>query len=119
MGPHAAFVFKVEHVSWALLGSAVLAFLVSGYLYAYAKQYEYLVEAPCDSATHECYMRDCEEEECPPNGLASYRLFAVPARLFPSCTDNGCLNVCLSEGSACRELKCSGDTESACEGPLL
>jgi hypothetical protein len=110
----AAFVLNSERVSWALLGSTVIAFFMSGYLYLYAENYNYQVEAPCDAEAHECYVRDCSQGECPPNDLTDYRVFLVPAAHFKNCTDNSCANVCLAPHSPCKEMLCSENGDATC-----
>ncbi|OGG57832.1 hypothetical protein A2853_00470 [Candidatus Kaiserbacteria bacterium RIFCSPHIGHO2_01_FULL_55_17] len=101
---------------WFLFGMIAVAIAFSFYKYFFAKNYTFLVEAPCDSSTQECYVRDCEEEECPPNGLSTYRIFAVPASRFGECTDNSCIDLCV-EGGPCAELLCSAQEEISCERP--
>lgn len=117
MEPPASFVLSSERVSWALLGSTVVAFFMSGYLYLYAESYSYQVEAPCDAEAHECYVRDCSDGECPPNNLTDYRVFVVPAVSFRHCADNSCANICLAPHSPCREIRCSEDAEATCRTP--
>lgn len=96
---------------WLLLGAVVIALAFSFDRYVLREEYSFLVEAPCQSSS-DCYTRDCDEEECPPNELETYRLFAVPARAFDTCEDNSCANVC--PGTDCEELKCSDQEEIAC-----
>lgn len=103
-------------IQWLMGAMIVIALLFSFYKYFFFKNYNFLVEAPCDVSTNECYVRDCEEEECPPNELSTYRMFAVSASRFGECTDNSCLNVCLRKG-ACNEMLCSDDEENTCAGP--
>jgi hypothetical protein len=107
--------FLSKNLSWMLLGSCVLAILVSVYIYAFRQDYTYVVEAACDPALDRCFTRDCEEEECPPNEFSEYKLFSVPASVFPSCTDNACSNMCGSVSSSCEEIMCA-EGES-CRGP--
>lgn len=108
---------KNEHeanaVTFILLGSAILAVAASFYLNFFTKQFEYLVEAPCNSTKEECYVRDCDAEECPPNGLSEYALYAVQARHFQACTDNSCTNVCEATGQ-CTPILCSEQSEVEC-----
>ncbi len=104
-------------VHWVLLASVGIAVLVSVYVYFIQKNYDFFVEAPCNAATNECYVRDCSEGDCPPNGLATYRVFNVPATLFSSCEDNSCMNVCAKNNSPCTELLCSDQSDVECAGP--
>lgn len=105
-------------VHWILLFSVAVAVIASGYKYFVAEDYSFFVEAPCDPVTHTCYIRDCEEEECPPNEFSLYRVFVVPARVFPFCSDNTCMNICDLRDEPCEEILCSPDAGATCEGPL-
>jgi hypothetical protein len=99
-----------------LLITAFLAIAFSFYKYSWTKDYLFLVESSCNAQISECYVRDCDEEECPPNGLSAYRLFSVPAAQFGACNDNSCANVC-SDGLSCEEILCSSQEEIECTSP--
>lgn len=103
---------------WILLGSFLAVFCVSLYTHLYSSAFEFLVEAPCDAASNTCFVRDCEEEECPPNNLSSYRVFTVSAVDFARCADNSCLNVCAG-GTVCVEITCEPDDGDTCAGPPM
>lgn len=102
---------------WILLFSAAVVFSVSLFSHLYAQSLVFLVEGACDPNVQECYVRDCELEECPPNELSEYRVFAVSTKDFEYCEDNACANIC-AHGTACEEILCSDDGEATCEGPL-
>jgi len=74
-----------------------------------AERYDFFVEAPCDSETESCYLRDCEEY-CPPNGLSSYRVWKIVARDFKRCADDSCEAECASGEIACEEIACDPET---------
>lgn len=99
---------------WIAFVAAAAVFCTSMYAHLFAADFDYLVEAECDAGTQTCYVRDCEADECPPNGLSSYTLYVVPARDFAQCTDNACSNVCLPGG--CEEIRCSDETDE-CSHP--
>jgi len=103
---------------WILLAATLIAIFVSLYIYLFGQRYDFLIEAPCNVATQECYVRDCSEGDCPPNELSSYRVFIVPAATFDSCTDNSCANVCSPDNSPCTEVMCSAQEDVQCLGPL-
>jgi len=109
---------KLLPLHWILLATVFVAILFSFYKYYMTQNYLFLVEAPCDPQAAECYVRDCDEEECPPNGLSEYRLFGVPAELFNICVDNSCQNICSIE-AYCEELLCSAQEEIECSTPLV
>lgn len=94
----------------------LISVLISGYIIFYKnKNYDFIIEAPCDPITHKCFVRDCENiEGCPPNNLNQYRIFHIKAKDFGSCTDNSCLNVCDSNTPACIETKCRETEGNMC-----
>lgn len=70
------------------------------------KNYDFFVEAPCDQETESCYLRDCEEEECPPNGLESYRVWKLLARDFTRCAEDTCADECAGGTIRCEAVAC-------------
>lgn len=100
-----------------LLASTAVAVVMSFYTYFFTKNYDFLVEAPCHTSFQQCYVRDCSAGECPPNNLSSYSLYRVPAGLFGSCTDNGCLNICTQGNTACKNIPCLSQTDIECSEP--
>lgn len=108
----------VFEIYWILLFSVMLAVFFSVYKYYIAENYMYLVESSCDPASHICFVRDCEAEECPPNELSLYALFTIPASTFPFCSDNTCTNICALGNARCNEIICSPDEGDVCVGTL-
>lgn len=109
--------FDAASIHWLLLYSVLVVLAASGYKYWIAENYEYLVEAPCDSHAQECYERNCEDDYCPPNNLSIYRVFSMPADKFRTCSDNTCLDYCVATETQCVELLCSEQVDVACVGP--
>lgn len=99
---------------WALSLSVVAVILSTGYKFLVLKDYNFIVEAPCDPTREVCFTRDCSGGDCPPNELENYRIFAVPAGDFPKCADNSCLEECLSGLISCEEIVCGDDSEDEC-----
>ncbi len=85
--------------------------------YWFFKDYFFLVEAPCDANSRVCYIRDCNEEYCPPNELAEYTVYRLKAHTFAQCTDNTCMNVCDENRSLCTEISCSEAEGYQCSSP--
>jgi len=104
-------------IFWVLLVSVVIILGQSLYENYFAKNYAFFLEALCDSSVNECYVRSCDDEECPPNSLISYRVFELPAYQFHNCSDNSCLNICPSPAYGCEEIACSTQSDISCEGP--
>lgn len=95
------------------------AIAASAYRYAYAHEYDFLVEVPCDESAQICHLRDCDTEECPPNELSSYTILRMSAREASACVADGtCEARCDTLGSACIEESCdASDPELACSTP--
>lgn len=104
-------------VQWFFVCTVLLAIAVSFWIYFFNRSYLFVVEAPCDPAYAECFMRDCATHECPPQGLSLYREFEVPAQLFDSCTDATCSNICVSQGS-CVERLCHNQQDIPCSSAV-
>ena len=102
-------------ILWVLVASVVIILGQSMYENYIAKNYLFFVEATCDSATNECYVRSCDNaDDCPPNDLTTYRVFQLPASQFKNCSDNSCLNICPSETYSCEEILCSTQEDISC-----
>jgi hypothetical protein len=97
-----------------LLVSILAALAATAYIFLYAKDYYFIVEAPCDVSTQICYIRDCEGEpdSCPPNGLSSYSRSLIRAVDFKRCSDNSCANECSVGTIACDYIQCDPSVDS-------
>ena len=102
---------QIPYLFWLLMFSVILVSLFGLYKYLFAQNYDFILEAPCDSSQQTCYVRDCEEDYCPPNELAEYRMFTIPAHAFKDCEDNACLNLCSEENGPCTEILCGENPE--------
>ncbi len=101
-------------VSFVLL-SLVFTYLTAYTKYIFAKDYSFYIETPCDPESMTCFVRDCDDY-CPPNGLAIYRSFSIPADVFPVCTSNSCENICLNKATShqCEEIVCDEENGDSC-----
>lgn len=111
---HGTFTDRFVTVIFVL--SFIIAVGVSWYRYSYTKNYDYLVEAPCDPAYDSCFFRDCEgdPDNCPPNGLSYYDQFYVKAYDFPKCADDSCAYECLTGAVSCTQVVCGESEEDVC-----
>lgn len=108
-------VHSAEKLLLPLFFLAVFAVLaVNIYRYWYEKDFTTLVEASCNPTLALCYVRDCETDECPPNGLSEYRVFSVAAKDFAKCADETCLFECSNSIIACEEIACGSTKEDVC-----
>mgnify|MGYP003394958006 CR=1 FL=1 len=105
-------------IFWILLVSVVIVLGQSMYENSIAKNYLFYVEAECNPAISQCYVRSCDNNgDCPPNNLSTYSLYTIPAGLFSSCTDNSCSNICTWGNATCKEIPCSSQTDIECSEP--
>jgi hypothetical protein len=99
----------------AVIGIGMLVPLGAAfYKYYYLKDYDYIVETPCDSAKEICYTRDCSTGECPPNGLSEYKVFSVKAYDFPKCSNNSCKEECEKGLITCVPVPCGQSGGESC-----
>ncbi|MCX6786613.1 MAG: hypothetical protein NTU85_02245 [Candidatus Kaiserbacteria bacterium] len=109
----------IPWILWILLASVLIILGQSMYKNYIAKNYPFFIEASCDTATNECYVRSCDVDgDCPPDNLTVYRVFQLPAFEFKNCSDNSCLNICPSEAHSCEEIMCSTQSDISCDGPI-
>lgn len=99
---------------WIISLSVVAVVAVTGYKFLIQKDYDLIVEAACDHDSAICFHRDCNETECPPNGLEYYKTFSVAAADFPKCSDNSCVQECASGAVACEEIICDEENGDEC-----
>lgn len=94
---------KQKLVNYLFFASIIVAFLFSFYHYYYTKNFDYIVESPCDPEVETCGFRDCENDPdvCLPNELTYYKMYVVKAYDFPKCENNSCETECESG-----EIKC-------------
>lgn len=99
-------------VNWLVVGTALAAVIFCAYRYLYVKEYYFIVEADCDSSKELCYMRSCDQGECPPNGLSEYKRYSINAADFAKCTDNSCQRECQSGSISCLEIACDANVDA-------
>ncbi len=88
---------------------------VSFYTYLYTKNYEYVIETPCDPSVDTCFTRDCTiVDECPPNGYSNYKQFYVNAADFAKCTTNSCEKECSEKLIECTPIPCGELEDDFC-----
>ncbi|MBI2631358.1 hypothetical protein HYW73_04100 [Candidatus Nomurabacteria bacterium] len=101
-------------------GSIVLITIASNfYFFYFKKDYDFIVESPCDTTKEICFQRDCSEEgSCPPNNLSTFKRYGVRAGDFKNCTYEDCTIACENGFIDCTPLPCEenidiGETCSA------
>lgn len=103
-----------------LIAAMVVAVIAAtSWFFLVRKDYEFVVEVPCDPETEICYARDCEEEECPVNGLETYTVFTLRAADFARCADGTCLMECRTGEISCSEAICGESEEDVCAAPAV
>lgn len=95
--------------------SAILfttALLGSFYFFYIKKDFDFIVESPCDTNKEQCFIRDCTNpDNCPPNGLSEFKRYTLKARDFQYCQDEDCTSVCESGQIQCTPVQCTEDPE--------
>jgi hypothetical protein len=91
---------------WFLLIFIIVMWL-SFSRYVVHKNFLVQIETPCDPVGELCFYRDCDKDECPPNGLSTYRTWQTNAGIFAKCdVDQTCENTCENEPGNCTEIVC-------------
>ena len=100
----------------------VLAIASSFYFFYYKKNFNFIVEIPCDSQKEECFLRDCSlPDNCPPNQLSSFKRYTVKAKDFQNyCQQDDCTLACENKQINCQTIKCQEDEEigESCSLPI-
>ncbi len=99
---------------WLVALSVVVVILSTAYKFTLQKNYDFVVEASCDPTSEVCFYRDCNEEECPPNGLEYYKTMLVSAADFSKCSDNSCTIQCTENKISCQEVVCGESENDTC-----
>jgi len=100
----------------------VVAALVMNYRHFFVeKNYQYLVEAPCDASQETCFVRNCTEspDDCGVNTFSPYKTYYLSARDFAACGDTACANECASGAISCTPVMCDASIGELCESPEL
>ena len=107
---------KTDKLTLQLFALSVVIVLAStAYHFLYVKNYDFVLEANCDTKTEKCFHRDCSNsDDCPPNGLENYKIIRVVASDFPKCGTDSCVSECKSGVISCEISECGSSTEDAC-----
>ncbi len=110
---------RSDTIVLSLISVAVIGILgTTAWLFLLKKDYDFVVEAPCDPQTETCFYRECSDlsntGDCPPNALENYKIYVIRAADFPRCTDNSCSAECGSGLIACTEILCGDGEEDTC-----
>jgi hypothetical protein len=100
--------------SWILFLMAISALIANYYFFYNKKEYDFLVEAPCDPNQNPCFLRDCSDDGCPPNNLSKYRIFHMSGSDFEKCVDDSCLYECETNKISCTEQICNSELDEVC-----
>ncbi len=99
--------FKNWMYFWIFIGSFVVFYVI--YNFYFEKDFSILVEESCDPSTEQCFYRNCEEEECPPNELEYYSQFYIDASDFTLCEKDTSCNLdtlCTNNPTLCEKVEC-------------
>ena len=66
------------------------------------KDFYVVVEIPCSGTEqNNCITRDCNNEDCPPNNLTSFKRLQIYARDFAECKSDSCQSECGIKSIVC------------------
>lgn len=84
----------------------------SFYFFYIKKNFNFIIETPCDSSMEQCFERDCTNpDDCPPNGLSEFKKYTLRANDFKYCVNEDCKTVCESGQIKCESVACVEDPE--------
>jgi hypothetical protein len=87
------------------------AILISFYFFYIKKDFNFVLEFPCNSSEEECFVRDCESEGvCPPNNLSEFKRYIVNGSDFKKCEKEDCLSMCINGEIDCEQISCEEDS---------
>lgn len=91
-----------------------IAVIINSFYFFYIKKnFNFIVETPCDSSIEQCFERDCTNpDDCPPNGLSHFKRYTLNANDFKYCQDEDCTNACESGQIQCTRVQCVEDLEA-------
>jgi hypothetical protein len=96
--------------SWflkTLVACCFISVFVSFYLFYYKKNYNFIVEFPCNTSKEICFQRDCTNpDDCPPNELSDFKRYSLNARDFYKCENENCTNACETGTIKCEPVTC-------------
>lgn len=105
----------------AVIGCCAIAVLVSFYFFYYKKDYDFIIEVPCDALKEQCFQRDCSNpDDCPPNGFSDFKRYSLSAGDFRRCENENCANACETGTIKCESIECVEDLEmgESCSLPM-
>ncbi len=90
----------------------LIVILASLYFFYIKKDFDFIVEVPCDQNLEICTMRDCSNpDSCPPNQLESFKRYSLKAYDFNKCPNEDCKLVCEGGLIECEKIECVVDEE--------
>ena len=103
------------HLIATILFLFFAAVAATAWLFLVREEYDFFVEAPCDSTQEICFVRDCSNpDDCPPNGLSEYTIFKIKAADFNQCADGTCKKECAFNSISCERIVCGDAPEDEC-----
>ncbi len=97
----------------SLLLCSLATIAVSFYFFYYKKDYEFIVEVPCDISIEGCFQRDCSNpDDCPPNGFSDFKRYSLNAADFSYCKDEDCSKACQGGQIQCTLIECEENIEA-------
>lgn len=96
--------------SFLVVGIFLVVIVVNFYVLLFKKDYDFIIEVPCDPSQEECFERDCSNPgDCPPNELSNFKRYSLRADDFQYCENEDCATVCASGEIECTQIECTVD----------
>lgn len=103
---------KFNWFLWLIGVSSLAVIFSSFYFFYFKKDYEFIVESPCDPLMETCFQRDCSNpDDCPPNGLADFKRYSLNAADFAKCENEDCTVACETGLISCERVNCEPSEE--------
>ncbi len=115
---------KEQHnfLAKGLLFCVFLTIVSSFYFFFFKKDYDFVMETACDPSKEMCLQRDCTNpDNCPPNGLATFKRYSIKASDFKYCENENCDKACVSWQIKCTPIRCESDSTAGeiCTPPAV
>lgn len=94
-------------------GCCLVVILSSFYFFYYKKDYNFIVEVPCNISSEICFQRDCSPpDNCPPNKLSNFKRYSLQANDFKMCENEDCSNACETGIIKCKPITCTENLDA-------
>jgi hypothetical protein len=111
---------KINYFMILIIISCLVVIFSAFYFYFFKKDFDFIVEVPCNTEEEQCFIRSCDFIECPPNNLSSFKRYSLKARDFKFCENENCELACETNLINCELIPCEENLEfsESCSAPI-